>query len=641
MSEFPRIPGFEFRALIGRGGMAAVYSAVQCSLGREVAIKVVTPDDVDAADLLQRLENEARSLASLHHPNIVELYDFGRTPDGAMYYVMPLQPGGDLTRRTKPLAAEVLIPMLDSILQALAHAHATGIVHRDIKPENILFDWHARPLLADFGAALIPHKSRLTQRGTAIGSTGYMSPEHARGAHVDARSDLYGVAVLAFEMLTGRMPFEGPDALSVALAQCEQPIPRLPIKFSNWQAFFDSALAVDPARRYPNAEAMRAALHALHDEPPEILRTRVKWRVRLLISAMAIVLLGCAWLWWPRSAPQIDDDPTAIAMARGTLTPADEPAALKWFYEATERGFDTRRVATLQGQFLAQLANELQDALQKNDPPALLLVWQRWQRAVDALHAESVTEVVAQYSAVEQTLTQQLERSLDSYDRDQAVASLAMLNAWATAPTPLQALGRRVRELHTVGEHFSDRDGPELVLIRKPTTASAGFAVMAAALDPSLYQAFVADSAIAPKDCATAIAFVQGCIDRVTAKRLVQWLSTRTGQRYRIPSKDELSAAASFVTPSQAKAWTSSCNEVRTRPQLRTRPQPNVAERAWSNVRHLFGRDRTAQTLALRCDGYLAVLLDGNGDATRALNHPDALTTVLLAREVASPGDAE
>ncbi|MEO5625784.1 MAG: protein kinase [Dokdonella sp.] len=635
MSEFPRIPGFEFRALIGRGGMAAVYSAVQCSLGREVAIKVVIPDDVDAADLLQRLENEARSLASLHHPNIVELYDFGRTPDGAMYYVMPLQPGGDLTRRTKPIAADALVPMLDSILQALAHAHAAGIVHRDIKPENILFDWHARPLLADFGAALIPHKSRLTQRGTAIGSTGYMSPEQARGAHVDARSDLYGVAVLAFEMLTGRLPFEGPDALSIALAQCEQPIPRLPIEFSNWQTFFDSALAVDPAQRYPNAEAMRSALHALHGKRPEILSTRVKWRVAFSMAAIAIVLLGCAWLWWPRSAPQIDDDPTAVAIARGTLAPADEPAALKWFSEAAQRGFDTRRVATLQDQFLAQRANELEDALQKNDTPALLLVWQRWQRAVETLNAEGAAEVVAQYSTVEQTLTRQLELALESYDRDQSVASLAVLNAWATAPKPLQALGRRVRELHTVGEHFSDRDGPELVLVRKPTAASAGYAVMAAALDPSLYQAFIADSAGSRKECATAIASVQGCIDRATAKRLVEWLSTRTGERYRLPNKDELSAAVSFVTPSQAKAWTSSCNEVR------IRPQPNVAKRAWSNVRQLFGRDRTAETLGLRCDGYLAVLLDGNGDTTRALIHPDAQTTLVLVREVALPRNGE
>ena len=552
-----------------------------------------------------------------------------------MYYVMPLQPGGDLTRRSKPIAADALVPILDSILQALAHAHAEGIVHRDIKPENILFDWHARPLLADFGAALIPHKSRLTQRGTAIGSTGYMSPEQARGTHVDARSDLYGVAVLAFEMLTGRLPFEGPDALSIALAQWEQPIPRLPIEFSNWQAFFDSALAVDPARRYPNAEAMRSALHALHGKGPEAVRPGVNWRVPLSIAAMAIALLGCAWLWWPRSARQIDDDPIAAAMARGALAPADEPAALHWFSEAARRGFDTRRVATLQEQFVAHLANELQAALQGKDTPDLLLVWQRWQRAVETLHAQGTAQVVAQYSAVEQTLTRQLELSLDSYDCDQSVAALAVLDAWATAPMPLQVLGRRVREMRTVGEHFSDRDGPELVLVRKPTAANAGFAVMAAALDPSLYQAFITDSAIARKDCATTIASVQGCIDRATAKRFVEWLSTRTGQHYRLPSKDELVAALSSIAPSQAKAWTSSCNEVR------IRSEPNVAKRAWSNVRHLFGRDRTAQTAGLRCDGYLTVLLDGNGDTTRALIRPDAQTTLVLVRDVGPPGNAE
>jgi hypothetical protein len=169
-----------------------------------------------------------------------------------------------------------------------------------------------------------------------------------------------------------------------------------------------------------------------------------------------------------------------------------------------------------------------------------------------------------------------------------------------------------------------------LVLVRKPDAAGAGFAVMAAALEPSLYQAFTGDSGVAPKDCDAAIAAVQGCIDRATAKRFVEWLSARTGQRYRLPAKDELAAAASYVTPSQAEAWTSSCNEART---LR---QPNAAKRAWSSVRQLFGRDRLPSTYALRCDGYLAVLLDGRGDNTRVLTSPDAQTTLVLVREVAS-----
>ena len=229
MSAFPAVPGYELQSELGRGGMAVVYSAIETNLGRSVAIKVVTNKTGDLEGHIERLENEARGLAALHHPHIVDLYRFGRTADGALYYVMPLLPGGSLEDWSKPVPEDRVIALLENLLDALGHAHGLDIIHRDIKPANILFDQHGRPLLADFGAALMRRRTtRLTSHGGAIGSSGYMSPEQARGQEVDARSDLYSTAVLAFELLTARRPFEGPDDLSVAIAQTEQPVPKLP-----------------------------------------------------------------------------------------------------------------------------------------------------------------------------------------------------------------------------------------------------------------------------------------------------------------------------------------------------------------------------------------------------------------------------
>ena len=213
----PRITGYELLEELGRGGMATVYVARQQALNRQVAIKVVHPKRKDDEAWVLRLENEAQALAGLHHPHIVDVYEFGRTDDDALYYVMPLLRGGDLTRWQLPVAEDRVTALLDDLLDALAHAHVQGIVHRDIKPENILFDTERRPHLADFGAALRPSKSRLTGEGMVMGSTGYMSPEQARGQDVDARSDLYSLAVVAFELLTGKPPFGGADDLAIAL----------------------------------------------------------------------------------------------------------------------------------------------------------------------------------------------------------------------------------------------------------------------------------------------------------------------------------------------------------------------------------------------------------------------------------------
>jgi hypothetical protein len=301
--------------------MAVVYSAIEKDLDRPVAIKVVRHIAGDTEGLVQRLENEARGLAALHHPHIVDLYRFGRTEDGSLYYVMPLLTGGSLEEVPRPLPEDQVVALLDHLLDALEHAHGADIIHRDIKPANILFDRFKRPMLADFGAAFMRQReTRLTTHGEAIGSSGYMSPEQARGHAVDARSDLYSVAVLAFELLTGQRPFEGEDALSTALAQIEKPVPRLPEALRHWQSFFYRALAVNPEHRYVSAASMRAAIHALPRGGGAYGDWR--WKTWLLpLLATALVLAGIAFAI---GRPKPPAAPVTVAQKHKSMVPGTQ-----------------------------------------------------------------------------------------------------------------------------------------------------------------------------------------------------------------------------------------------------------------------------------------------------------------------------
>ena len=196
-SALPRIAGFRLLREIGQGGMSTVYLAEQESLGRKVAHKVMLPEALSDEVSRRRFENEARTIARLDHPNIVGIYEVGRTTDDLPYYAMPFLARGHLGQRisrqdgrTKDEAR--VIHTLRSLLEALDYAHVRGVVHRDVKAENVLFDDAERPLLADFGIALRKGVNpRLTMTGLAVGSTAYMPPEQARGEDVDSRADLY------------------------------------------------------------------------------------------------------------------------------------------------------------------------------------------------------------------------------------------------------------------------------------------------------------------------------------------------------------------------------------------------------------------------------------------------------------------
>ncbi len=263
----PDIPGYRVMRRLGQGGMSYVYLGLQESLDRQVAIKVIVPTALKDEVGKLRFEREARTIAKLQHPAIVSIHDVGRTELGLLYFVMPYLPRGHLGQRDLRNDEPRLISILRALLWGLDYAHERGIVHRDIKSENVLFDTVDRPLLADFGIAMHRgDRNRVTDGGFALGSATHMAPEQARGERVDARADLYSLGVVAFEKLTGELPFQAEGPLPMAVRHAVDPVPRLPSAKAHWQAFIDRALAKSPDARYSNAQEMMAALDQIEQE---------------------------------------------------------------------------------------------------------------------------------------------------------------------------------------------------------------------------------------------------------------------------------------------------------------------------------------------------------------------------------------
>src|SRR2546427_12963717 len=220
------IGSYHVVAKIGRGGMATVYRAYHPGLDRYVAIKVLPDLLADDPGYQERFQQEARSVARLKHPNILEVFDFGYE-DGLAYLVLELVEGGTLADRVgRPMELREVVLMLEQLAGALDHAHAHGILHRDIKPSNILLHKDGTPVLADFGLArMAGSMRRLTSSGTVMGTPEYMSPEQAADETIGPASDIYSFAVVAYEMLTGRVPFGADTPAAVLLSHVTKPMP--------------------------------------------------------------------------------------------------------------------------------------------------------------------------------------------------------------------------------------------------------------------------------------------------------------------------------------------------------------------------------------------------------------------------------
>ena len=250
---------------IGRGGMSAVYRAYHAALDRYVAIKVLPDFFADDPLYRERFQQEARSVARLKHPNILEIFDFGYE-DNLAYLVLELVEAGTLADRLgKPMELREAVRVLEQLAGALDHAHQHGVLHRDIKPSNILLRADGTPVLADFGLAKMAGSlRRLTGSGTVMGTPEYMSPEQAADEALGPASDLYSFAIVAYEMLTGRVPFQGETPAATLLSHVTKQMPALPELRGELSAHVDDVLrrgmAKRPEERFASAATFVAAL---------------------------------------------------------------------------------------------------------------------------------------------------------------------------------------------------------------------------------------------------------------------------------------------------------------------------------------------------------------------------------------------
>ncbi len=286
--------GYVILDLVGIGGMGRVYRAEQTTLGRTVAVKIIHPHLVGEENAAARFITEARAASRLNHPNSVGVIDFGKTPDGQLYLVMEFLRGRDLARvayEEGPLPFRRIVDILRQVLAALSEAHHLEIIHRDLKPENIILE----PMrtggdfvkVVDFGLAKMRQEASMpsiTSPGIVCGTPEYMSPEQGRGDPLDARSDLYGVGVILFQLLTGRLPFEADSPTQVVLMHLSTPPPD-PRKVAPDRMIGDPlvevafrALAKEPKDRYADAdqyaEALVTALAQI-EGPPSLRADRV------------------------------------------------------------------------------------------------------------------------------------------------------------------------------------------------------------------------------------------------------------------------------------------------------------------------------------------------------------------------------
>src|SRR6187399_757857 len=230
---------FQILQKIGTGGMGSVYRALQPEMNRMVGVKILHPKLTNRKDLASRFRREARAMSHLSHPNTVKVFLYGELDDGSLYIVMEFLEGKNLNqvvRKEGPMAVERAIPILIQVCGALQEAHLQGIVHRDLKPENIFLSTNGGlkdyPKVLDFGLAKVterelrPGSIMLTQEGMVFGTPEFMSPEQAQGHTLDARSDIYSLAVILYEVLTAKLPFDARTPMEyIQLHVMKAPIP--------------------------------------------------------------------------------------------------------------------------------------------------------------------------------------------------------------------------------------------------------------------------------------------------------------------------------------------------------------------------------------------------------------------------------
>ena len=298
---------FVIRRLLGRGGMGVVYEAHDTRLDRAVALKILPAEFLHDRTFGQRFEVEARVIARLEHPNIVPIYASG-IDSGVPWMSMRLLTGDSLSVLLErgPLAPVEAVQLLRNVAAALDYAHHLGVVHRDIKPANVLLDRSGTGCVADFGLAQMSGSvSGLTQTGMITGTPHYMAPEQALGRAFDHRCDIYSLGIVAYEMLVGTRPFNGPSPVAVLLQQAHEPLPQPPgVPSPAWMDAVRKAAAKDPADRWASAGAFVEALARSVDAGATLAGAKavtparsseLSSRVWAGIAAALVAMVGLGW----------------------------------------------------------------------------------------------------------------------------------------------------------------------------------------------------------------------------------------------------------------------------------------------------------------------------------------------------------
>ncbi|MPZ70705.1 MAG: protein kinase [Actinobacteria bacterium] len=340
---------------IAAGGMGVVYKARDERLNRTVVVKILREHLAQDPRFVERFRREARAVASLSHPNIAGIFDYGED-EGRHFIVMEFAEGSDLAeviRDRGPLEPALAARIAAQICVALDHAHAAGIIHRDIKPANVIVDDHGRVKVTDFGIARAAGDSNLTVTGTMLGTAHYLSPEQASGDKVVPASDIYALGIVLYEMLTGEVPFTADSAVAVAMRHATDEVPAPSSVDPDITEELDSvvarATAKDPAARWSGGRAMAAALAAAvstapvvdGDIPDDTLVESTVWPIpgdrwdpeRLgrkvlitfaLLALLTVVILGMRVL-------ASEDDPDDAPQAQPTVTESATPTPEETF----------------------------------------------------------------------------------------------------------------------------------------------------------------------------------------------------------------------------------------------------------------------------------------------------------------------
>ncbi len=613
----PDIAGYRLLRVINHGGMSTVYLAEQTALSREVAVKVMQPQALADEVSRRRFENEVRTVARLEHPNVVRIYELGRTRDGLPYFTMPHLARGHLGQRDFSKDEPRVIDVAQALFTALEYAHGRGVVHRDVKPENVLFDDAERPLLADFGIALRRgFGPRVTAAGMAVGSTAYMAPEQARGEEVDGRADLYSLGVLIWEMLAGSLPFQANDALSMAVMHAQNPIPKLPMDLRHWQRFMNRALAKQPSQRFQSVAQMREAMGQVKPRRQRAwvgaMRTKVGVLRRsglsraALLGLAALAVIGAALSFGGSDNAFFRVDPQVTA----TVAPSADPteAMLAPLPEApaqvalddARRQITQRQLTAPEGAnayesvleawhadstnpLLQQVIGELTDAftaelLSNLKDGNIDRARDYFQRATLLAERTGNADTTAYRAMIEKTsvaLEARVAAAAKRYDRDDAQRMVTLAGDLGLPASLTTKLGAQAKAITKKGEAVAGDSSRGVlhagaqgryVLNRKPVSRAeyARFASATARPASICRERVSVLRVLSPRSWKTP-GFEQSdaapvvCVSMADAESYARWHSQQSGQRYRLPTAAEARETAAEINGRAVSLWLRDC----------------------------------------------------------------------------------